>query len=929
MRCLHCHYEGVASTTEICPRCGVYLPSLFRDILQEGTQLRSNTYEIKYALGRGSFGITYLATHHPLTYQIAIKEFFPQEYVTRNLITGEITVPINHQDTFQRGLRRFLKEGHLLVKINHPNVVRVQDLFEANNTAYIVMDLIQGKTLALELDTQPEKKLPIPRIEFLMEQLVSALTAVHDAGMYHLDLKPENILITPEDKLVLVDFGSAKPMMSHSINRTRFFTEAYAAPEIIVGGEVGRESDIFELGMLLYEMLTGVLPTPALKRLVEGDYWKPQKLDEPWRGLVLSALALKKEERPSTVKIWWEGKTKKTATARVPGSRKPDNPVAMTLRGTFVLPLLKEQGMQRQFGRGAIRQIFPIRQDLVVVISAGGATLLDLNSSETLWEIDCPTDTGCLSPDLKQLALIWQNEIYIWSLETGRVRWKLQGHFKQVRNVDFSPDGELLASGSEDQTVRIWDLNSGQTIYTLQEHNWHVTCVAFSPNGQFLASGSRDQTIRIWQVATGETVKQLVGHLDGIEILKYNANGQFLASGSRDQTIRIWDVSSGEVEYQLEGHYDWICAIAFHPQENLLASAAGVEDKIIRLWDLNLGTEIASLEGHWNGVCAIAFVPESVYICSGSYDHTLRLWNWHTGSEQGKWHKNTNWVYALTCSPDGRYLASGGNDCLIHLWDSVQNRRVGLWAGHNGFISSLAFSPDGKLLASGSWDQSLRIWAIPSGKLVREIRGHQDVVKSLAFSSHQRFLVSGSWDQTLRVWDLASPWFPLGGTRGGRILVGHTEEVECVAFSPDNHLIASGGGDHTVRIWEAASGQEIHCLQGHTWRILCLAFSPKENLLISAGRDRTILVWDVISGTQLRKLQGHTDSVNKVAFSPDGRFIVSGSNDATVRLWDAYSGELLEIWQGHTTGVKSVSFSGNGTFLASADNHGVVRLWRV
>ncbi|NEP62640.1 MAG: protein kinase, partial [Symploca sp. SIO2G7] len=174
MRCLNCNLDGVPLSAQICPQCRVPLHSLMRNLLPIGSLLQGGTYRIDYALGRGGFGITYRATHQNLEQCVAIKEFYPKEHVMRNITRG-ITIPENHKEAYKRGLKRFLREGRILATLNHANVVRVQDLFEEQDTAYLVMELVTGKTLKDELKSQPERRLPIKRVEEVMEQLVAAL----------------------------------------------------------------------------------------------------------------------------------------------------------------------------------------------------------------------------------------------------------------------------------------------------------------------------------------------------------------------------------------------------------------------------------------------------------------------------------------------------------------------------------------------------------------------------------------------------------------------------------------------------------------------------------------------------------------------------------------------------------------------------------
>ncbi|WP_354634726.1 tetratricopeptide repeat protein [Planktothricoides raciborskii] len=305
MRCLNCHTEGILPQAQYCFKCGVHLPTLLRDVLPTGTRLKADTYEIDYAIGRGGFGITYRAHHTMLEQTVAIKEYYPQELAHRQINNGDLSVPQNKQDIYQRWLNRFIREGRILAKLNHPNLVRVQDLFEAGGTAYLVMEFLSGKTLRQELDDRPNKKLSPQQVTEIVTCLVDALALTHGAGVYHLDIKPDNILLTPEGRVILIDFGAAKQTnTTNQTHSTRAFTPNYAPMEIQVPGQVvGPESDIFELGMMLHEMLTGTLPEPALGRMI-GKNWQAN-LSEPWQSIVTAALHLSQEERPKNIQQWW------------------------------------------------------------------------------------------------------------------------------------------------------------------------------------------------------------------------------------------------------------------------------------------------------------------------------------------------------------------------------------------------------------------------------------------------------------------------------------------------------------------------------------------------------------------------------------------------------------------------------------------------
>jgi formylglycine-generating enzyme required for sulfatase activity len=309
MLCLNCRRDGISISAQVCPHCGVHLPSLMRDLLPPGTLVQGGNYRIDYALGQGGFGITYRAVDLNLERPVAIKEFYPQSYVYRDGNTGGLSISQSNAESYGRWLGRFEREGRILARLNHPGIVKVYSLFKENSTAYLVMELLQGKTLRDELDAQPGKKLPWGRVEAMAAAMVAALETVHREGVYHLDLKPDNVMLTTDGRIVLVDFGAARQDLSQDPKQkssTRALTPQYAPLELLNGQPLGPESDLFELGMILHESLTGECPPTVLNRLSQ-ERWEPMTLGEPWRDLLTQALRLERANRPQSVAGWWQG----------------------------------------------------------------------------------------------------------------------------------------------------------------------------------------------------------------------------------------------------------------------------------------------------------------------------------------------------------------------------------------------------------------------------------------------------------------------------------------------------------------------------------------------------------------------------------------------------------------------------------------------
>ncbi|MBD1896980.1 serine/threonine-protein kinase [Coleofasciculus sp. FACHB-129] len=284
----------------------------------------------------------------------------------------------------------------------------------------------------------------------------------------------------------------------------------------------------------------------------------------------------------------------------------------------------------------------------------------------------------------------------------------LIGHSSWVRSIAISPDGQTLASGSNDKTIKLWQVDSGKLIHTLTGHSSWVRSIAISPDGQTLASGSGDSTIKLWQVDSGKLIRTFTGHSRWVHSVVFSPDGQTLASGSGDKTMKLWQVGSGKLIRDFTGHLDYIFSVAFSPDGQSLASCS--QDYTIKLWQVGSGKLIQTLTGHLSRVYSVAFSPDGQTLASGSGDKTIKLWHLETGKL----------IHSLT--------------------------------GYSNSICSVAFSPDGQTLASGSGDNTIQNWSIDSGKLIHTLRGHSNLVYSVAFSPDGQTLVSGSEDKTIKIW---------------------------------------------------------------------------------------------------------------------------------------------------------------------------------
>ncbi|CAE6529242.1 unnamed protein product [Rhizoctonia solani] len=469
----------------------------------------------------------------------------------------------------------------------------------------------------------------------------------------------------------------------------------------------------------------------------------------------------------------------------------------------------------------------------------------------------------------------------------------LEGHTKQIWAVGFSPNGDRVASGSDDYTIRVWDPKTGEQLSLLSGHQTDdINTIAFSPDGTRLASGSSDRTICIWDLDRKELeVAPFPAHGNKIQSLKFSPDGKHLASSSLDRTIQVWNPLNGKLTAgPFEGHIGPIYSIAFSPDSTRIAS--GSADGTIQLWDPKKGALAdTSLGTHFDGVASVAFSPAGQYMASCSYDATLRVWDI-------------------------------SNDTPVQVGEPFR--------GHSVQVMSLAFSPDGARVVTGSVDGTARVWDIHNEPRATDpiiFKDHKGTVRSVAFSPDGAFIVSAGMDTMVRRWD-SFTGLPLSEP-----LEGHTSDIKSITVSPDGTKIASGSSDTTIRIWDlgAKSAPTSRTLEGHTKKIWSVAYSPDGTKLASSSSDGTVRIWDPQDGSSIiGPINVYNGLVPSVAFSPDGKYVATGADNSAIRFWDSSSGKPIgKPYEGHRDTIWSVAFSPNDTRIASGSHDGTIRIWDV
>ena len=972
-----------------------------------GTSLRPmpetiGAYKVIDILGRGGVSVVYRAQQQSPRRMVAIKV-------------------LESSEPSPKLLRRFELESHVLGQLEHPGIGRIYEAGEEDGRAYFAMELINGSHIT---DHCRNNNLTVDDRLRIFMQVCDAIGFAHQQEVIHRDLKPANILVDASGRTKIVDFGIAR-LTSVSRDMTTVHTAIgqllgtipYMSPEQIAGRHdiIGPTSDIYSLGVILFELLVGRLPydlsnktLPEAARTIREE--QPESLGSisrelrgPLDKIIARMLHKEPDERYQSaaevlddIELYLQhGDLTVPTDVVIHESRSRNEPAPKSHRialfGLLMLILLVI-GLSLALGlysRSERNYRTSVRQEWITRLAAAEALLQLGQVEQAQAALDGVPDEG----------RDWE-----WRHLQSRLDGSLDllmSTSAPLRTIVASRDGLQFAAGDDDGHIYLWQLGDAEP-KVLRAHTGTVTALDFDEQGDLLASASQDTTIRVWDTSSGNIKGDIPGHATAVTSLSFQPGSQHIVSGGLDGVVHRWDVRTSALLDSMPS-LDAVGPVAFSPDGTRVARADGADG--IGIWRLDGNAQEPLVEqrpfdGQTGPIEEIVWNPSSTHVAMIDEDGAVRIMDAQNGQVISRWYARDGAVKNMLLQDNVVTLAS--HDRVIHRFDAMTGKPLPGLIGHTYGVRSIA--PAGQdLLVSASSDGTVRRWDIgdlkqqqnrvahrfslrDDGSELLALHGspHTNVVDLwslesvkaknpalngrnardavFAFDDQSLFVLSGDgmrieqWDasqtQPMREWNLPEPAHrlvvhPAGGfiaayspdmpllavldlsTDQVKLLDQPRSPIETAVFIKEGPRLVTGHIDGTIHLWEVVSGQRVPFQGMHEGAVRFVRITPDQVALVSGGDDGMVRLWSLNNLTMDIEFGGNVGPLTSAAFHPSGDRLLTGGADTFIRIWDPVLGDHVLALTGHQSALTDMAFTQNGEELITADQSGRIRIWPI
>jgi len=930
-------------------------------------------YKLLNILGEGGCGIVYLAEQRrPVKRRVALKVIKPG------------------MDTKQV-IARFEAERQALALLDYPNIAHVYDAgTTSNGRPYFVMEHVKGIPITEHCDRE---KLAIEERLDLFIKVCEAVQYAHQKGIIHRDIKPSNVQVAFQGGQAvpkIIDFGVAKAISQPLTERTlvteqgQFVgTPEYMSPEQaeMTTQDIDTRTDIYSLGVVLYELLTGTLPfdSNTLRKGGVGHIRLMIREEEPKTpSTQLSTISGEESVRIAqlrrtdvralgrklhgdldwiTIKAMEKDRTRRYETAHglARDIKRHLNNEPVTARPLsrlyrFQKLVRRNRGIFVGMAVVAVALLMALTVSAVSLVSERQARRAAVTAQKKEAELRRQFQAQAYTSDISvaqqarsmndlgrtqrllnshrpapgELDLRGWEWRYLWQECQSDAIGKLCQYPKSAYSVSYSPNGRMLAvAGTKvDQFVDIWDVMSHKRMDKLQLDKGNV--VAFSPQGDLLAIAS-GRRINLYRVGTKDIVRPPLVLDRNAQDIKFSRDGRRLASLSYPDVATVWEVDNWMVVRRITGVpplYTGLGALDFSPDGECLAIGdANHRLQVVDLASGKINFEIP--EAHPESISTVAWSPEGSVIATGSgYSlGKILLWDGDSGKSLGALEGHTSWICELVFSADGQWLYSASGDQTIRIWDIGLRRCLTTLRGSNDEIYGLTLSPDGTTLASSGKDGVVAFWnAHP--KLKQELPKLIALGKQAepAFAPSSRVLAVPR-EGTVSLIDLTT-------LEEIKRLSAPDSDVKYVLFSPDGTLLVSGDNNGRIHVWSYPEGHILQVLDYPDVRISPWRFRADGRRLLSKGNLGKMIWWDTLTWQAIQTF--NTGGFRYGDISPDGRLMAISGREGSIRWLNAETGELLATTtDAHRHPVDGIAFSKDSSrpLVASVAQDGTLAIW--